>query len=53
MARPLADALYQGRDLAVTTDFRDVFPEVARAQFGITQSLFPGFTPGPGVSVVG
>ncbi len=46
-------ALYQERDLAVTTDFRDVFQEVARAQLGIASSLFPGYTPGPGVSVVG
>lgn len=45
--------LYQERDLAVTTDFRDVFQEVARAQLGIAESLFPGYTPGPGVSVTG
>ena len=44
--------LYQGRDLAATTDFRDVFQEVARAQFGIAESLFPGYTPGPGTGVV-
>jgi uncharacterized protein (DUF1501 family) len=45
--------LYQERDLAVTTDFRDAFQEVARAQFGITDSLFPGYTPGPGPGIVG
>lgn len=44
--------LHEGRDLAATTDFRDVFQEVARAQFGISESLFPGYTPGPGVGVV-
>jgi uncharacterized protein (DUF1501 family) len=44
--------LHDGRDLAATTDFRDVFQEVARAQFGITESLFPGYSPGPGVGVV-
>jgi uncharacterized protein (DUF1501 family) len=44
--------LYQARDLAATTDFRDVFQEVARAQFGISASLFPGYTPGGGVGVV-
>ena len=44
--------LYEGRDLAATTDFRDVFQEVTRAQFGIAESLFPGYTPGPGVGVV-
>ena len=44
--------LYENRDLAATTDFRDVFQEVARAQFGIAESLFPGYTPGPGTGVV-
>ena len=44
--------LYENRDLAATTDFRDVFQEVARAQFGIAEALFPGYTPGPGVGVV-
>jgi uncharacterized protein (DUF1501 family) len=44
--------LYENRDLAATTDFRDVFQEVARAQFGISGSLFPGYTPGAGVGVV-
>jgi uncharacterized protein (DUF1501 family) len=44
--------LFENRDLAATTDFRDVFQELARAQFGISDSLFPGYTPGPGVGVV-
>ena len=44
--------LFENRDLAATTDFRDVFQEVARAQFGISASLFPGYTPGAGVGVV-
>jgi len=44
--------LYESRDLAATTDFRDVFQELARAQFGITASLFPGYTPGAGTGVV-
>jgi uncharacterized protein (DUF1501 family) len=37
---------YEGRDLAVTTDFRAVFTEVARAHLGVTdtRSVFPGFT---------
>ena len=47
-----ASQLYENRDLAATTDFRDVFQELARAQFGIGESLFPGYTPGPGVGVV-
>jgi uncharacterized protein (DUF1501 family) len=47
--------LYQGRDLAVTTDFRDVFAEVARAQFGIADAsaLFPGYSAGPPLGIVG
>lgn len=44
--------LHENRDLAATTDFRDVFQELARAQFGIGESLFPGYTPGAGVGVV-
>ena len=45
--------LYEERDLAVTTDFRDVFAEVARAQLGVDgSSLFPGYTPGPGPGIV-
>lgn len=47
-----ASQLRDNRDLAATTDFRDVFQELARAQFGISESLFPGYTPGPGVGVV-
>jgi hypothetical protein len=35
--------LYEDRDLAVTTDFRDLFAELAGAQLGIsTAALFPG-----------
>lgn len=39
--------LYQGRDLPVTTDFRDVFAEVARSALGPLESatLFPGYRP--------
>ncbi len=44
--------LFEDRDLAATTDWRDVFQELAHAQFGIGESLFPGYTPGPGVGVV-
>jgi uncharacterized protein (DUF1501 family) len=45
--------LYQERDLAVGTDFRDVFAEMARVQLGITDgsALFPGYTPGPGLGL--
>ncbi len=44
--------LYQERDVVVTTDFRDVFAEMARVQLGIdASSLFPGYTPGPGPGI--
>ena len=41
------DRLFEGRDLAVTTDFRALFTEVAIRHLGIaaTTSLFPGWTP--------
>lgn len=44
------EALYQGRDLAVTTDFRDVFSTIARGHLGVSApaSLFPGFESQPG-----
>jgi uncharacterized protein (DUF1501 family) len=37
---------YEGRDLAVTTDFRSVFSEVVRGHLGVTNTsaIFPGFT---------
>jgi uncharacterized protein (DUF1501 family) len=37
--------LFEGRDLAVTTDFRSLFTEVATRHLGVSAaSLFPGFT---------
>lgn len=38
-------ALYESRDLAVTTDFRDVLAEIAQRhlQLGDTAKLFPGY----------
>jgi uncharacterized protein (DUF1501 family) len=45
--------LYQERDLAVTTDFRDLFAEVARAQLGVdAATLFPGHNMGAPLGVV-
>jgi uncharacterized protein (DUF1501 family) len=43
------DQLYEGRDLAVTTDFRDVFAEVASKHLGLsdTSGLFPGYAVDP------
>ena len=40
-----AQNLYQGRDLDITTDFREVFAEAARAQLGVTNAgaVFPGW----------
>jgi uncharacterized protein (DUF1501 family) len=37
---------YDGRDLAVTTDFRDVFGEVVVRHLGVAdpQAIFPGYT---------
>ncbi len=39
------DQRYEGRDLAITTDFRGVFSEVVRGHLGLhdTRSVFPGF----------
>lgn len=39
------EQLYHGRDVAVTTDFRDVIAELGRAHLGI-DGLFPGHSPG-------
>lgn len=39
------EQLYEGRDLALTTDFRTVFSELATSHLGATRTdaLFPGF----------
>jgi uncharacterized protein (DUF1501 family) len=46
-----ADALYQGRDLAVTTDFRDVVGAVLERHMKLDNrqlsAVFPGFKPAP------
>ena len=46
---------YEGRDLAVTTDFRTVFAEVAGSHLGLTNTkhVFPGFNGPVSVGVVG
>ena len=43
------DALYEGRELSVTTDFRSVFSEVAGRHLGVTDrgTLFPGWSGEP------
>jgi uncharacterized protein (DUF1501 family) len=42
------DQLYEGRDLALTTDFRAVFSEVAARHLGASRldAIFPGFDAG-------
>lgn len=49
-----ASQLYQNRDLATTTDFRDLYAEVARKHLGLTDmaALFPGYSVGPGVGLL-
>ncbi|HZI20335.1 MAG TPA: DUF1501 domain-containing protein [Pyrinomonadaceae bacterium] len=43
------DDLHEGRDLALTTDFRDVFGEVAARHLGQPdlRRVFPGYAPDP------
>ena len=43
------EQLYEGRDLALTTDFRAVFSEILAAHLGATNvpSVFPGYQPRP------
>ena len=44
-----ADRRYEGRDLAVTTDFRDVFGEIVVRHLGATSpgAIFPGYSINP------
>ncbi len=42
--------LYEGRDLAVTTDFRDVFAEVLHRHLGVSLASLGPILPGHGVS---
>jgi uncharacterized protein (DUF1501 family) len=40
------EQLYEGRDLALTTDFRDVLGEIAQKQLGISAAqVFPAYKP--------
>ena len=43
------DQLNEGRDLALTTDFRDVFGEIAERHLGSSnlKSIFPGYSSSP------
>jgi uncharacterized protein (DUF1501 family) len=44
-----ADKRYEGRDLAVTTDFRDVFGEIVVRHMGVADptAIFPGYSVQP------
>jgi uncharacterized protein (DUF1501 family) len=48
------EQLFEGRDLAVTTDFRTVLSEVIRGHLGRNDlsSVFPGFKPGPSLGLL-
>jgi uncharacterized protein (DUF1501 family) len=50
------DQRFEGRDLAVTTDFRDVFSEVVTTHLGLSPEalgrVFPGYTPGTPLNVI-
>jgi len=43
------EQLYEGRDLALTTDFRDVFSEIATRHMGASNlnTIFPRFSTSP------
>ena len=43
------EQLFEGRDLEVTTDFRQLFTEVAWHHLGVPNqaNVFPGFAPSP------
>ncbi|MCX5756494.1 MAG: DUF1501 domain-containing protein [Gemmatimonadetes bacterium] len=49
------EQLFEGRDLALTTDFRTVFSEIATGHLGATKldTLFPGFKTGPRLGLLG
>jgi len=48
------EQLFEGRDLAVTTDFRIVLTELVRGHLGRTDlsSVFPGFKAGPSLGLL-
>jgi uncharacterized protein (DUF1501 family) len=50
------DQRFEGRDLAITTDFRDVFHEVVTAHLGLSRDgiarVLPGYTAAPSLGVI-
>jgi uncharacterized protein (DUF1501 family) len=49
------EQLYEGRDLALTTDFRSVFSEIASEHLGATNlgAMFPGFNSAAHLGLLG
>jgi uncharacterized protein (DUF1501 family) len=49
------EQLYEGRDLALTTDFRSVFSEIAVKHLGATNTsaMFPGFNSATHLGILG
>jgi uncharacterized protein (DUF1501 family) len=49
------EQLYEGRDLALTTDFRAVFSEIAAKHLGATNlgAMFPGFSAAGELGLIG
>ena len=49
------EQLFEGRDLALTTDFRTVFSEIARRHLGASKldAVFPGFGGATGLGLLG
>jgi uncharacterized protein (DUF1501 family) len=49
------EQLYEGRDLALTSDFRSVFGEVVEGHLGVseTERIFPGFASGTRLGLMG
>src|SRR6516162_5125871 len=48
------EQLFEGRDLAVTTDFRTILSELVRGHLGRNDlsPVFPGFKPGPSLGLL-
>ena len=47
------EQLFEGRDLAVTTDFRDVLAELVRGHLGQNpDQVFPGYSAGPALGLL-
>jgi uncharacterized protein (DUF1501 family) len=51
-----ADQRFEGRDLAITTDFRDVFSEIVTSHLGLSKDgiarVLPGHTPAQTLGII-